>query len=128
MAFEIAEALEAPLDIFLVRKLGMPGHPEYAMGAIAAGGVRVLSEDVVRAYGIPQSMIDEIAKEEQKELERPEREYRRDAALETICARTPDLFSAVGLWHLDFSQTTEEEVGTLLREHATRQRAGAKRS
>src|SRR5918994_2474122 len=58
VAFEVAESLDAPLDIFLVRKLGMPGHPEYAMGAIASGGVRVVSEDVVRAYRIPQSMID----------------------------------------------------------------------
>src|SRR6059036_2764457 len=57
VAFEVAEALDASLDIFLVRKLGMPGHPEYAMGAIASGGVRVLSEDVVRAFGIPQSAI-----------------------------------------------------------------------
>src|SRR5918996_1129059 len=76
VAFEIAEALDAPLDIFLVRKLGMPGHRELAMGAIASGGVRVLSEDVVRAYGIPAQAIDAIAREEQAELERREREYR----------------------------------------------------
>src|SRR5207247_8787839 len=71
VAFEIAEALDAPLDIFLVRKLGMPGHPEYAIGAIASGGVRVLSEDVVHAYGIPSSAIEKIARDEQRELERP---------------------------------------------------------
>jgi putative phosphoribosyl transferase len=81
VAFEVAESLDAPLDIFLVRKLGMPGHPEYAMGAIASGGVRVLSEEVVRAYNIPQSVIDLIARKEQEELERREREYRRGAAL-----------------------------------------------
>src|ERR671911_1227389 len=64
VAYEVAEALDAELDIFLVRKLGMPGHREYAMGAIASGGVRVLSEDVIRAYGIPQSAVDAIAREE----------------------------------------------------------------
>src|SRR6185436_20664167 len=52
VAFEIAEAIDAPLDIFVVRKLGMPGHPEYAMGAIASGGVRVLNEDAVRWYAV----------------------------------------------------------------------------
>src|SRR5437762_14034191 len=87
VAFEIAEALDAPLDIFLVRKLGMPGHPEYAMGAIASGGVRVLSEEVVRAYNIPQSAIDLVARKEQEELERREREYRRGAALTDLRAR-----------------------------------------
>lgn len=76
VAFEVAEALEAPLDIFIVRKLGMPGHPEFAIGAIAPGGVRVLSEDVIRWYGIPQSAIDTVAREELAELERREREYR----------------------------------------------------
>ncbi len=70
VAFEVAEALDAHLDIFIVRKLGMPGHPEYAMGAIASGGVRVLSEDVVRAHGIPQPDIDAVVREEQRELER----------------------------------------------------------
>src|SRR5438128_1420145 len=77
VAFEIAEALDAPLDIFVVRKLGMPGHPEFAIGAIASGGVRVLSEDVIRAYGIPSSVIEKIAANEERELERREREYRK---------------------------------------------------
>jgi len=53
VAFEVAEALDAPLDLFLVRKLGTPGHRELAMGAIASGGIRVLNDDVVRWYGIP---------------------------------------------------------------------------
>src|SRR5437867_4415115 len=87
VAFEVAESLDAPLDIFLVRKLGMPGHPEYAMGAIASGGVRVLSEEVIRTYDIPQSAIDLIARKEQEELERREREYRRGAALTDLRAR-----------------------------------------
>src|SRR5205809_4350777 len=76
VAFEVAEALNAELDIFLVRKLGMPGHREYAIGAIASGGVRVLSEDVVRAYRVPAEAIEAVAREEQAELERREREYR----------------------------------------------------
>src|SRR6266436_9699555 len=81
VAFEIAEALDAPLDIFVVRKLGMPGHPEFAIGAIASGGVRVLSEDVIRWYGIPESAIDAVAGQELAELERREREYRQGRPL-----------------------------------------------
>jgi putative phosphoribosyl transferase len=76
VAHEIARALGVPLDILLVRKLGVPGHPELAMGAIASGGVRVLNDDVVRWYGIPQAVIDEVAHEEQRELERREQAYR----------------------------------------------------
>lgn len=173
VAFEVAEALDAPLDIFLVRKLGLPGHPELAMGAIASGGVRVLNEDVVRWYGLPDSTIDAVARAEQVELERREREYRRgrsmtdlagrivvlvddglatgstmkaavlavrqhaparvvvavpvgapstcealaEVADETECARTPEPFSAVGLWYADFSQTTDAEVRELLERH-----------
>jgi putative phosphoribosyl transferase len=174
VAFEVAEALDAPLDIFLVRKLGTPGHPELAMGAIASGGVRVLNKDVVQWYGISAPAIEAVAEEEQRELERREREYRQGRALldlhnriviliddglatgstmkaavqavrqhrparvvvavpvgaastceefadvtdETVCARTPEPFSAVGLWYRDFSQTTDEEVRALLHEHA----------
>ena len=184
VAFEVAEALDAELDIFLVRKLGMPGHREYAMGAIASGGVRVLSEDVVRAYGIPAQAIEAIAREEQAELERREREYRQGATLtnlrdrvvilvddglatgstmkaavqavrqhqparvivavpvgapstcdefadvtdEAVCARTPEPFSAVGLWYRDFSETTDDEVRALLRQHASHLRTGGHRS
>ena len=180
VAFEIAEALDAPLDIFLVRKLGMPGHEEYAIGAIASGGVRVLSDDVIRWHGVPDSQIEAIALQELAELQRREREYRQGRALtdlrgrtvilvddglatgstmraavqavrmhepsrvvvavpvgapstcaefstladEIVCARMPEPFSAVGLWYLDFSQTTDEEVQTLLREHARKVNAG----
>ena len=176
VAFEIAEALDAPLDIFLVRKLGMPGHSEFAIGAIASGGVRVLSDDVIREHGIPDRQIETIARQELAELERREREYRQGRALtelrhrtvilvddglatgstmraavqavrrhepsrvvvavpvgapptcaelaaladDIVCARMPEPFSAVGLWYHDFSQTTDEEVQTLLREHARR--------
>ena len=76
VAHEVARALDAPLDVFLVRKLGVPGHRELAMGAIASGGVRVLNEDVVAAYRIPKPVIDSVAREEEAELERRERTYR----------------------------------------------------
>lgn len=76
VAYEVAQVLDAPLDVFLVRKLGLPGHPELAVGAIASGGVRVVNEYVVSWYRVPQSVIDAIAREEQIELERRERAYR----------------------------------------------------
>ena len=78
VAYEVASALSAPMDVFLVRKLGTPGHRELAMGAIASGGVRVVNEDVVQWYGISEAAIDRIAREEQEELERRERAYRDD--------------------------------------------------
>jgi putative phosphoribosyl transferase len=180
VAFEIAEALDAPLDIFVVRKLGMPGHAEFAIGAIASGGVRVVNEEVVRAYSIPAAAIEAVARQELAELERREREYRHgrpapdlhnrtvilvddglatgstmraaveavralgplrvvvavpvaapdacaafaDITDETVCARTPEPFQAVGLWYRDFSQTTDDEVRDLLRRHAERIGAG----
>jgi putative phosphoribosyl transferase len=170
VAYEVARALDAPLDIFLVRKLGMPGHRELAMGAIASGGVRVLNTDVVDWYRVPESAIEQAAREEQAELERRERSYRdgrkpvdlrertilliddglatgasmkaavqavrahgpsriivavpvgspdscrdfADIADEIVCARRPEHFAAVGQWYTDFSQTTDEEVRTLL--------------
>jgi putative phosphoribosyl transferase len=76
VAFEVAKALHAPLDIFLVRKLGVPGQEELAMGAISTGGVRVLNKDVVDYLGIPGDVIDAIAADELRELERRERAYR----------------------------------------------------
>jgi putative phosphoribosyl transferase len=180
VAFEVAEALDAPLDIFVVRKLGMPGHSEFAIGAIASGGVQVLNEEAIRWHRIPQRQLESMVREELVELERREREYRQGRALtdlrnrtvilvddglatgssmraavqavrvheparvivavpvgardtceafaditdETVCARTPEPFSAVGLWYWDFSQTTDEEVRALLQEHAERIRTG----
>lgn len=170
VAFEVASALHAPLDVFVVRKLGFPGHAEFAMGAIASGGVRVLNEEIGAAYMPSQEVIDRIAQAEGLELERREHAYRngrppapiegrvailvddglatgstmraavlavrrleparivvavpvgsveaRDAlaavADEMVCLRTPDPFSAVGLWYVDFGQTTDEEVCELL--------------
>jgi putative phosphoribosyl transferase len=76
VAFEVAKALHSPLDIFLVRKLGVPGQEELAMGAISTGGVRVLNQDVVDYLGIPGDVIDAVAADELQELERRERAYR----------------------------------------------------
>ena len=76
VAYEVACAINAPLDVFLVRKLGVPGQPELAMGAIASGGVRVLNDELVRALRIPAPTIDAIAAAEGAELERRERLYR----------------------------------------------------
>lgn len=76
VAYEVARALRAPLDVFVVRKLGVPGHEEMAMGAIASGGVRVLEDDVVRMLEIPASAIEAAAAREQREIERRERAYR----------------------------------------------------
>jgi len=88
VAFEVARALEAPLDIFLVRKLGAPGHPEFAIGAIAAGGVRVLSHDVIAELGIPRAMIDLVAEREQLELERRDKTYHGDRSKPHLKAKT----------------------------------------
>ncbi len=76
VAYEVAKALSAPLDIFLVRKLGVPGHEELAMGAIATGGVRVLNYDVVEHLLIPAGVIDSVSANELRELERRELAYR----------------------------------------------------
>jgi predicted phosphoribosyltransferase len=78
IAFEVAKALNAPLDVFIVRKLGVPGHEELAMGAVATGGVRVLNADVVTALQIPRNVVDAVTSVESKELERRERLYRDD--------------------------------------------------
>ncbi|HEX2971239.1 MAG TPA: phosphoribosyltransferase [Tepidisphaeraceae bacterium] len=88
VASEIARVLHAPMDIFLVRKLGVPGQEELAMGAIASGGVRVLNRNVVDSMEIPQDVIDAVAAEEQRELERREKAYRGDRPLPEIRGRT----------------------------------------
>jgi predicted phosphoribosyltransferase len=67
VAYEVARALGAPLDVFVVRKLGVPGYEELAMGAVATGGVRVLNDQIVQRLGIPQHIIDAVATREQQE-------------------------------------------------------------
>lgn len=172
VAFEVAGALGAPLDVFLVRKLGVPGHEELAMGAIASGGVRVLNDDVLSAAGVGRDQIEQVAARELEQLERRELAYRGDrppldlrgriailvddglatgatmrAAItalrdrgagaivaavptapqetcealrrevdEIVCARTPDPFTAVGIWYRDFTPVSDEEVRELLAE------------
>jgi putative phosphoribosyl transferase len=178
VAFAVAQALRVPLDIFLVRKLGVPGHEELAMGAIASGDVRVLNDEVIDYLRIPSRVIDYVARSELLELKRRELEYRggrptpdvsrktvividdglatgstiRAAAQalrqqnparivvavpvsapqscdeyrigvdEIICAFTPEPFHGVGEWYDDFSQTTDEEVRTLLEQARAQQR------
>jgi predicted phosphoribosyltransferase len=88
VAYEVARALHAPLDVFVVRKLGVPGYEELAMGAIATGGVRVLNEEVVDALQIPQEEIDAVAAEERLELQRRERLYRDDRTAPEVRGKT----------------------------------------
>jgi erythromycin esterase-like protein/predicted phosphoribosyltransferase len=170
VAYEVARALNAPLDVFVVRKLGVPGHEELAMGAVATGGIAVLNGQLVQRLGIPDHVIETVMAREMQELARRERVYRGDrpppdvqgrtvilvddglatgatmsAAVEAlrqqkparivvavpaaspdtcqemknraddaVCAITPEPFLAVGRWYEDFSQTTDDEVMTLL--------------
>lgn len=88
VAFEVARELGAPLDLFLVRKLGVPGHEELAMGAIATGGVRVLNPDVVAGLRIPEAIIQAAVVRETVELQRREREYRGDTPPPDLRERT----------------------------------------
>jgi putative phosphoribosyl transferase len=88
VAYEVARVLHAPLDICLVRKLGVPGQPEVAMGAIASGGVRVLNDDVITGLKISQQDIEKVAVRELKELQRRDRAYRRDRPQPDIANRT----------------------------------------
>lgn len=177
VGFEVAHALRVPLDLFLVRKLGVPGQEELAMGAIATGGVRFVNEDVVRHLRISDEVIEMVAAAEERELLRRERAYRDErpapdvcgrtvilvddglatgstmrAAVralrklspakivvavpvaaqqtcdelklevdEVVCAETPEPLRGVGLWYEDFSQTTDEEVRSLMA-HPARER------
>jgi predicted phosphoribosyltransferase len=88
VAYEVARALNAPLDVFLVRKLGVPGQEELAMGAIATGGVRILNEEVVRLLQIPEEVIDAASEAAWRELGRRERAYRDDRPLPAVRDRT----------------------------------------
>jgi predicted phosphoribosyltransferase len=88
VGFEVARALRAPLDVFVVRKLGVPGHEELAMGAIASGGVCVLNDEVVRVLDVPSRVLSEVAAQELQELRRREQLYRDDRPLPELQDRT----------------------------------------
>jgi putative phosphoribosyl transferase len=88
VAAPVARALQAPLDVFVVRKLGVPGHEELAMGAVAHGGARVVNQDVVQSLGIAASVIEAVAEREQAEIERRERAYRDERPYPDVGGRT----------------------------------------
>ena len=88
VAAEVADALGAPLDVYVVRKLGLPGQRELAMGAIASGGVRVMNERVLVAAGVTPVEVEEVIREEQRELERRERALRGDRPAPEVEGRT----------------------------------------
>ena len=80
VAYEVSRALHAPLDVFVVRKLGLPGHEEFAIGAIASGGIQVINREAVALYGLADATIEKVARAERRELERRERIYRTGRA------------------------------------------------
>ena len=88
VAYEVAKELKAPLDVWLVRKLGVPGHEELAMGALASGGARILNDDVVRSIGVRPEGVKAVVTKELKELQRRERQYRGDRPLPVIEDKT----------------------------------------
>src|SRR4051795_4027344 len=88
VAYEVARALEAPLDVFVVRKLGVPGREEFAMGAIASGGVVVINDDVVRGLGIGPEALQRVAEQEGRELLRREVAYREGRPPPEVEGRT----------------------------------------
>jgi putative phosphoribosyl transferase len=88
VAFEVANALHAPLDVFVVRKLGVPGHEELAMGAIATGGVRILNYGVIQAMNIPDEVIEAVGARERVELKRRELAYRGHVAAPEVKGKT----------------------------------------
>lgn len=171
VAYEIAKSLSLPLDVFIVRKLGVPGHEELAMGALAMGDSIVFNKEIMDSLGISKQAIDDVINMEKKELQRREIAYRghkpfpdiknktiilvddgiatgasikvaikalrqldpaaiilaipvADASIckkmtklveKLVCPMQPSNFFAVGQWYDDFSQTTDEEVYTLLK-------------
>jgi putative phosphoribosyl transferase len=88
VAFEVAARLSAPLDVFLLRKLGVPGHEELAFGAIASGGVRVLDQETIEALGIAEQDIEQVTTDELKELERREKAYRGERPVLDVKTKT----------------------------------------
>lgn len=88
IAYEVAQAIQAPLDVMIVRKLGLPGEEELALGAIASGGIRILNQDIIDALAVSQMVIDRVTEREKAELERRERQYRGERPILEICDRT----------------------------------------
>ena len=88
VAFEIATRLAVPLDVFMVSKLGVPGHEELAMGAVATGGIRVRNHELIRELGISDEVIDLVEQDAADELERRERSYRADRPALEVAGRT----------------------------------------
>ena len=88
VAYEVARALHVPLDVFIVRKLGLPSHPELAMGAIASGGIRVIDQAALRRFGVTDEQLAVVAAAEERELERRERQYREDLPLPDVTGKT----------------------------------------
>jgi predicted phosphoribosyltransferase len=181
VAAEIAQALGAPLDVFLVRKIGAPHHPELAIGAVAEGDVQVLDRSLIAHLRIPETSVHEISRRERAELDRRQARYRpgrpapqlrgrtvivvddglatgatMEAAIravrqlsparivaaapvgapetcdrlgrladEVVCVERPAHLEAVGLWYDDFSQTTDQEVLTLLNRASLGQESAA---
>ncbi|HEY5705954.1 MAG TPA: phosphoribosyltransferase [Terrimicrobiaceae bacterium] len=116
VAFEVAESLDVPLDVFVVRKLGLPGDEELAMGAVASGKVRVLNDKVVRAFGISDHVVDEVTEREEIELRRREGVYRGNAS-------APEVFGKVILLVDDgiaTGSTMRAAIAALRRQHPSR--------
>ena len=88
VAYEVAQAIQAPLDVLIVRKLGLPGEEELAIGAIASGGIRILNQDIIDALAVSQAVIDHVTEQEKTELERRERQYRGERPVLEIGDRT----------------------------------------
>jgi predicted phosphoribosyltransferase len=88
VGYEVARALRAPLDVLVVRKLGLPAHPELAIGAIASGGIRVLDQGAIRRFGVTDQELAVVAATEQRELERRERQYRENRTAPDITGKT----------------------------------------
>lgn len=88
VAYEVARTLHVPLDVFIVRKLGLPSHPELAMGAIASGGIRVIDQAALRRFGVTDEQLAAVAAAEERELERRERQYREGLPLPDVTGKT----------------------------------------
>ena len=116
VAFEVAQALNLPMDIFVVRKLGLPTNEELAMGALASGNVRVLNEEVVNSFGITESIIEAVAEKERAELERRERLYRGHAPFPAVGDKTVLLVDD----GLATGSTMRAAVAALRRQHPNR--------